>query len=266
MDYIAFINENYVVILLVLVIILMTIIGYFADKKYSSNENVKKEKKNKSKEEDSVDVVDEFNQPSELDVEVNDFDTPSETVSIDDWNMDDASDSNEPVVESTVEEPVESVSVEEPSTEVPVEDTQVEVEQSNDIETEPVNEEAPVEDNSLEVNQTEETENNEEVKETTDATNDYDEYKVDNQSVSVDDWNMESAVEEHQTPVVESDEENSEWTTVSQTNESTEDNSYDLNDNIAFDGVADDDFKLPNIDKLNDELANVDNDEDVWKF
>ena len=40
MDYIAFINENYVVILLVLVIILMTIIGYFAYKKYSSNENV----------------------------------------------------------------------------------------------------------------------------------------------------------------------------------------------------------------------------------
>ena len=58
-------------------------------------------------------------------------------------------------------------------------------------------------------------------------------------------------------------EEESEWTTVSQSSEPVEDTNEN---NITFDGVADEEFNLPNIDKLNDELASVEDDDDVWKF
>ena len=269
MDYMTFISENYVAIILGAVIVLMTIIGYFADKKYTKAEPVEKKTK---KEKD--DVVEEFDTPSDLEPTVNDMEDlsnmdmfndipdtpvmedvkPVPVVNNDSYdNFEDVpdelfegvdvktNDSVEPSIE-TVETPVEEV-VETPEEEV----------NTNEVET------PEVEDN---------TNGAVEEEPLVDQSNDIIEPSID----SDDSWstieptsNEEVGVsfDVDETPVDTVTD--SEWTKTEST--PIEEDRFVDNDNITFDGVADEDFKLPTIDKLNDELSNVDDDDDdVWKF
>ncbi len=288
MDYMTFINENYVAIILGAVIVLMTIIGYFADKKTNSVAKTDK-KKNKKEEKISEDTFEEFDTPTDLEPEVNEMDSFNEMPNVEVTPV--SNDLFENIPEelfegvNTYSNPVNPVE----SNISPVEPVQEEVAPVEPIkeEVEPVdvtNEEiAPVEDIQEEVTpvetveETPAVENNEvELENVAPVEPIPEEVKpVEPIADSVSDWTSVEETPDVDTGIAYDDMvetptdtvEDSEWTTVSSNPvEEEEDNSSD-NDSITFDGVADDDFKLPTIDKLNDELADVaDDEDDVWKF
>ena len=231
MDLMTFINENYVAIILVLVIILMTIIGYIADKKYS-NGNKEKPKKMEKKEEVIEDTLD-----TSKDMNTNlldSFEMPNDI---------------EPEVDSISD--AEGLSFDVPPVE-PVQETDYSfdnTEQNYDV--------ASVEPVSYDAAQAEES---------TDATNNETENPVEANNEVVDiDW--ENPVEEVKEEPIESnqevEEEKSEWETIDGVVD--DEQSEDIN-SISFDTSVEEDFKLPNIDTLNEELKDVDNEDDVWKF
>lgn len=272
MDYMTFISENYVAIILGVVIVLMTIIGYFADKKYTKTEPVeKKTKKEKN------DVVEEFDTPSDLEPNVNDMedlsnmdmfndipDTPvMEDVKpvpvVNNDSYDNFDDVPEELFEGVDAKTNDSV---EPSIEP--EETNASVEPSFDnVETENVPVDA-VETPEVEFN----TNGAVEEEPLVDQSNDIMEPSIDSDNS----WStIEPTSNEEVGVSFDMDEANadtvtdSEWTKTEST--PIEEDRFVDNDNITFDGVADEDFKLPTIDKLNDELSNVDDDDDdVWKF
>lgn len=253
MDLMTFISENYVALILVLVIILMTIIGYFADKKYTNN-SIEKPKK---KERKSKEVVDEALE------ENNDFDMPVD--------IEPVVDTFDSYPDSTVEEKVEPVQPE-PIIEDVIETVQPEpIVDSFDM---PSYEDAEVVNNEIiDENIDKDLSNDSESVESTiieepsidsiDTTENTGELSNDStESQVVEEVNNNELAFDTEIYNNE-DEEESEWTTVSQTSEPVEDTSEN---SITFDGVVDEDFNLPNIDKLNDELASVEDDDDVWKF
>ena len=278
MDYMTFISENYVAIILGAVIVLMTIIGYFADKKYTKTEPVeKKAKKQKN------DVVEEFDTPSDLEPTVNDMkdlsnmdmfndipDTPvMEDVKPVPVVNNDSYDNFEDVPEELFEGVKEVNDSVEPSFET--KETNDSTEPSFDnVETEnvPVDEvktpEEEVKTNEVEVA----TNGAVEEEPLVDQSNDVIEPSIDsdNSWSTIEPTSNEEAgvsFDMDETPVDEVTD--SEWTKTEST--PIEEDRFVDNDNITFDGVADEDFKLPTIDKLNDELSNVDDDDDdVWKF
>lgn len=294
MDYMTFLSENYVAIILVLVIVLMTIIGYFADKKYSGDAKPvekKKDKKKKEKNKEEVnEAVDEFDIPTDLEPTVNEMEDLTNINNavepVEPLPVEEVESKNEEInsVEDIPAELFEGVeqketlneevsSVEEtpvmddaiPVEESPVEDEATPVEESPVLDEATSIEETPVEDEAAPIDENVPesiAETSEEVKE---------ESGVQDVIEDIDDWStMEPtstessgvSYDEVETPV--DTVENSEWNTINSL-PIEEENTTDSN--ITFDGVADEEFNLPTIDKLNDELSKVESDDDdVWKF
>ena len=270
MDYMTFLSENYVAIILVLVIVLMTIIGYFADKKYSGDAKPvekKKDKKKKEKNKEEVnEAVDEFDIPTDLEPTVNEMEDltniNNDVEPVEPLPVEEVESKNEEInsVEDIPAELFEGVEQKETLNEEvsSVEETPV-MDEATPVEESPVEDEAaPIDENVPESI----AETSEEVKE---------ESGVQDVIEDIDDWStMEPtstessgvSYDEVETPV--DTVENSEWNTINSLpieEENTTDN------NITFDGVADEEFNLPTIDKLNDELSKVESDDDdVWKF
>ena len=278
MDYMTFLSENYVAIILVLVIVLMTIIGYFADKKYSGDAKPvekKKDKKKKEKNKEEVnEAVEEFDIPTDLEPTVNEMEDlaniNNDVEPVEPLPVEEVESKNEEInsVEDIPAELFEGVEQKETLNEevssveeTPVMDEATPVEESPVLDEATSIEETPVEDEAAPIDENV-PETSEEVKE---------ESGVQDVIEDIDDWStMEPtstessgvSYDEVETPV--DTVENSEWNTINSL-PIEEENTTDSN--ITFDGVADEEFNLPTIDKLNDELSKVESDDDdVWKF
>ena len=275
MDYMTFISENYVAIILGAVIVLMTIIGYFADKKYSNGSNKPVEKKKIEKEKE-FDSVEEFDNPVDIEPDVNDMEDVSnidmfnEIPSVDPVPVVDNQNNNETNYEDIPEELFEGVEnraeeynepitphIEEPEEVQPIEETE-QVQDDNVGETveNNVDEFESVGDDFTESEPVQPV-----VEEPINVDTQVDSW--DSIEPSSDEEGSVSFDEMTDTPVDTVD--NSEWSN-SNTMPVEEDSIVD-NNNIAFDGISDEEFNLPTIDSLDDELASVDSDDDdVWKF
>ena len=212
MDIMTFMEENYIVLILVGVIILMTIIGYIADKTDFGKKDKKKDKKENKKQNEVVEDINEEQVDNsfveEVQPETTFEEVQPEPVMTEDLSTSFDMPENVEPIEETSFEPVEEVQSEE--VEMPVQEEAVE---SNEAVEEPVVEEVqPVESVHEEVPTHEEVQ-----------------------------------------PV----QEDSAWNT-----EEVEQQNVDY----ANDNIDSSDFQLPNIEKLNEELSDVDDDEDVWKF
>lgn len=288
----TFLQENYIYIIIILVVVLMTIIGYVADKKGFG----KKEKSEKIKEKQSnnvsdniepviqTDVVqnvnnieepmsldDDFKMPDDLapvedtfnannvsdeGLNFNDMESFDEPVSTESQEETSTFDSNEPTsIETnsvepevtpidTFEMPIESVDSEPTTVDTTDEQPMENIFETNDaveVPTEP----APIEKNSevmepVPMYQPQEPENTES------------NYNVDNG------FSFDDIVEEEKTePVVQ------ETTEVVEPAPVEEPQPIEQPTEIT----PEEDFKLPSIDNLNQELQDVNsNDEDIWKF
>lgn len=224
MDYVTFLSENYIWIIIVAVIIVMTVIGYIADK---TEFGEKKQKKHNKKQNEHVEENIEENKPEE-NVLVS---TINEADEID--NLDKAS--NEEIL-SDFEMPVDS----------------------NDSYSN-------FEDN-LESNY------NEEISE--DYIQPQETYQEDNNESIMNenpiDSNMNDEAVEEQLPeeTIESvDEEENKSDMFEEENQNeTEESILEENQFEEQPQENSEEFELPNIETLNQEIKDVEEDEDVWKF
>ncbi len=226
MDY-TFLSENYVLIIVIAVIVIMTIVGYIADK---TNFGEKKEKAPKEKKKKVVKEEPVENNEETMDSFMTKDVTPEEkTESTLDNSNDVSFDSFEPVA---------------PLNDDHLESNEMNFEMPSDLpEQETV--QNPVSD---EITENESTQN-----ETMDNSL---ESSISNENTNIDDSNVPSS-DEIKTDVVEDH--------ISEEPVSTEEMNV-TEEPVSTEEVSTDDFSLPSIDKLNQEIADVEDDEDVWKF
>ena len=235
MDFLA---ENYIWLIVIGVFILMVIIGYFADKKQNSD-------KNKSKLKDHVDELDEKNNEPEVEIaEWGDTPVPKEEDEvIEVKGLDNSFDSWDEKLEETTNEE---------TNDVPKEDMETGNEEAN-VENEPVSDESSVNENSVEETPVEDDFGFNEVPET----------NVENESASDESSVNENSVEE--TPVEETTTE-TENNSVEQIPEVDNTATTEEPEEIKEDSIEDLEITLPNMDTLNEEIKDVVDAEDVWKF
>lgn len=226
MDY-TFLSENYVLIIVIAVIVIMTIVGYIADK---TNFGEKKEKTPKEKKKKVVKEEPVENNEENMDSFMTNDVTPEEKAESTLDNSNDVSfDSFEPVA---------------PLNDDHLESNEMNFEMPSDF---PKQEtvQNPVSD---EITENESTQN-----ETMDSSL---ENSISNENTNIDDSNVPSS-DEKKTDVVEDH--------ISEEPVSTEEMNV-TEEPVSTEEVSTDNFALPSIDKLNQEIADVEDDEDVWKF
>jgi len=235
MDY-TFLSENYIWIIVVAVIVVMTIIGYIADKTNFGEKKPKKQMKEKEitndenvlVEQDNI-VNDSFNDYQNM----NSFDMP-----LVEENNEELAFSDSQVIEPVQPEMIEPETVESVQSEI------IEPETVETMQSEPILDD-------FEISESEAT--------------DYLQDDIYDQDIAVDDDNFVNSEEnsfenyeveqplEMETPI--SEEQPVEPSIVEQPTEEIEP--------VQPEEI---DFELPNIDQLNEEIAGVEEDEDVWKF
>ena len=248
-DVMSFIGDNYIIIILVTVIIVMTIVGYIADKKdfgKKDKDNLKKSKKkvdNQGQVDIGQEIIAESNEefvdapqndvvPEDINI-IDSFEMPTNLDPVDNQNV-------EPVEPSTDNQNVEPV---EPSTD----NQNVEsVEPSIDNQTvEPV--EPSVDSSGL--------------------NDSFEEPKL------VEESNIDTiqSTESIDSKDISNENDNSLNEESNNDNNLNEFNSIDENavtsNNMEFDTTeSPEEFKLPNIENLDDQLIDNTTDDDVWKF
>ena len=236
-----FFTDNYVVIILIAVIVLMTIIGYIADKKdFGKKDDSKKVKKNKKNEnQEPVDIGQELiaeNNEQFAQAEQSDVLAPGEDI-IDSFAM--PTDLNPTEDQFAVPESINIDST-------PV-DTVEDVQQPMEV---------PVEEQSLETPVVEST--NEGVNNEPETTDEVVNGEIGNTDETV--INEESLVENQEAePSSEERIGVNDWNVNEPTAEEKEAMELDTN-------ASSDDFKLPNIENLDEQLIDNNDDADVWKF